>query len=197
MKNPKLPQLASHTLKSWYTKYGASPVASLYVLNTSAQEANLMFSVQTANGSTSTVSIPYTFAPIDLTIFASVDVLIKSEELRKLINGNYIKIVDTEEVEEKALNHPAIVAELNRINNTNNQVIQDVDGVAEPIVEIEKNPLIANIIMLSSEESDEARLTQLLHANIGNLMKNELEFLRDNSKSRILSDFVLEALSEE
>ncbi|MGL5013409.1 MAG: hypothetical protein ACRC6V_03840 [Bacteroidales bacterium] len=156
-----------------------------------------MFSVQTANGSTSTVSIPYTFAPIDLTIFASVDVLIKSEELRKLINGNYIKIVDTEEVEEKALNHPAIVAELNRINNTNNQVIQDVDGVAEPIVEIEKNPLIANIIMLSSEESDEARLTQLLHANIGNLMKNELEFLRDNSKSRILSDFVLEALSEE
>lgn len=193
----KLPQLARLTLKDWYDKYGTSPVASLFVINTTKQEANLMFSVQTANGSTATVSIPYTFAPIDLTTFAAVDVLIKSEELRKLIAGAYVAIVDTEEVYDKALNHPAIVAELNRINNTNNQVLMEESRVSLPLEEIEKNPLISNIIMLSGEESDEARLQNLLDANGDNLSRQELEFLRDNSKSRIVTDFVLEALDEE
>lgn len=193
----KLPQLARLTLKDWYDKYGTSPVASLFVINTTKQEANLMFSVQTANGSTATVSIPYTFAPIDLTTFAAVDVLIKSEELRKLIAGAYVAIVDTEEVYDKALNHPSIVAELNRINNTNNQVLMEESRAIVPLEEIEKNPLISNIIMLSGEEADEARLQNLLDANGDNLSRQELEFLRDNSNSRIVTDFVLEALDEE
>lgn len=204
-----MPKLTILSLTAWHKIYGDDVSASLYVVNTNNRHGTIMFSVAGNNGITSNICVPPTFVPIDLTTLAPLAALIVSEDFRRLVQQGHLTIVDNKEVESPDVqNNPKIRREMERVlgiardvetNDTTGKLTLTIGSnetttVDEMEIEqdsIESDELIQQIIGLTDNEE---LLENLLDSRGSELTTAQLEYLRQNSKSTLLSNFCVEAL---
>ena len=207
-----MPKLTILTLTAWNKIYGNDISASLYVVNTNARHGTIMFSVSGNNGITSHLCVPPTFVPIDLTTFAPLSALIVSEDFRRLVTQGHLTIVDNKEVESPEVqNNPKIRREMERVLGIAREVdhtdseskltltIGDISPTSASEIEneqasIESNELVQQIISLTDNEE---LLENLLDSRGDELTPVQLDYLRQNSKSTLLSNYCVEALDAE
>ena len=130
-----LPKLQSIDLGTFTKNFGDDPSASLWVVNRSGNRAannagrpnaeqgtmlgglgNIMFSVTGDDARPTSLVVPVTFIPIDLSVQAPVDNLIRSTHFRAAISQGRIAIVNPSCLNE-FFQHPVAANEYRRIND--------------------------------------------------------------------------------
>lgn len=130
-----LPKLQSIDLGTFTKNFGDDPSASLWVVNRSGDRAannagrpnaeqgtmlgglgNIMFSVTGDDARPTSLVVPVTFIPIDLSVQAPVDNLIRSTHFRAAISQGRLAIINPSCLNE-FFQHPVAANEYRRIND--------------------------------------------------------------------------------
>lgn len=191
-RNP-LPSVQTISLTEYNSKYGKDVAASFYVINRAPNTwgaADLLFTVNGDNGRSIGVVVPASFAPIDLTMFASRENLINCTELRTLLSKSYLMIVDNVSAEQ-ALKDTRVAAELQRVLNFN-KASNGADDANSGTVQLGSNgtqfgvtqgsytetPLVTELIALATTDgADDAKIENSFIRNVDRLTKDDLEYI--------------------
>lgn len=205
----KLPNVKTITLSEYTASY-TDPSDSMYVVNRSPQNADIILNAVGDNGRSVAIMLPYTFAPLDITVFAPRAGLITSSEFRRLLASNLVSIVDNNSAE-VALRHPLVKKEVERIFNINN--LSTSDGTSgditlgthqsapqqdtdDPYTHI--NPVVSQLLELGDDDSvEDERIETRFLQQLALLTHEDLEFIRSKTRRGILSDLVVAELGAE
>ena len=198
------------TLQNYSKKYGSDKAADLYVVNQS--DGRICFNNKDSQG-ISTVIVPVSFAPLDLTSICERDSLIVNPHFRRMLSNRHLVIIDNDDLERVLKEDDELREEFNQINNTLNDEESTVsidmgrDKAAENreshVADNEdpcSNPALSSIIKeceLLDNDSDGEKLKSLkqtLRNKMRQFSKEELEefikvcpnqSLRDMATSRV------------
>lgn len=197
-----LPTVKTITL-STYTQNYKDPSDAIYVMNRSKENADIVLTAVGDNGRSLAITIPFTFAPLDLTVLATRQGLLVSHEFRRLLASGYLSIVDNKSAEE-ALKNPRVRKELDRILNVNQLVNSEEEAgtitlgsnTIQPSEDLANvNPLVMQILEMSSdEEMDDDSVETRFFQNRASLTDEDLEYIRANCNRASLVNIVLEEL---
>lgn len=191
---------------------------SFYVINTSDNnqrindkpvKAEISFPVRSANGQTTNVRIPSTWIPVDLSLQTTKEDLVKSPDVRRLINRGNLELIREEEALE-ILNKKEARMEMERLKKMDNVNIT-VQNFAGQLTDNERSntglePAEGNIdsievdslvIELFSREdiNDQERYAQLINVK-SRLNEKDWAYVIDVTKSEEISEFALECLNK-
>lgn len=164
--------------------------------------ANINFTVTESNGERSTLTIPATSIPIDLSNYAQRSVILPNPHFRRLVQRGYILLVDNDEADKLFENNPRARAERDRIYGV---IETDVDlsnvnfgnneNTAEKMGVQATNPFIQTLVNRSKTE-DPADLISDMDARMHSLTANDVDFVAKYAHNSQLKDFALDALQE-
>lgn len=200
-RNP-LPSVQTISLTEYNAQYGKDVAASFYVINRAPNTwgaADLLFTVNGDNGRSIGVVVPASFAPIDLTMFASRENLINCTELRTLLSKQYLMIVDNASAEQ-ALKDTRVATELQRVLNFN-KATNGNDDASSGTVQLGSNgtqygttqgsytetPAVTELITMATEDgADDTKIENAFIRTIDRLDKQDLQYIaRRNVHSKL------------
>lgn len=206
-RNP-LPSVETISLTDYNNTYGKDMAASFYVINrapTTWGSADILFNVNGDNGRIIGVIIPASFAPIDLTMFASRESLINCTELRTLLQKGYVMIVDNKSAEE-AVKDSRVEKELQRVLNFNRASNMD-DSAGKGKVQLGSNgtqygttegsyiepPYVSELINIAVEnQNDPDRVENAFIRLADRLTKDDLDYIIRSNKNTKLTELAID-----
>lgn len=221
-----LPKLRSIDLTTFTKTYGDDPSSSLWVVNRSGSRAannadrpnseqgtmlgglgNIMFSVTGDDARPTSLVIPVTFIPIDLSVQAPVDNLIRSTHFRNAISQGRIAIIDPNCLNE-FFEHTVAATEYRRINGGDwtpiggEGVDMSQDNVANTVSEMQGQategdtvkPEVRAIIesSLAGDPSEQVQAAILNQADT--LTADDLQFIADNVTDTNVKDLCISTM---
>lgn len=202
----KLPTVKTITLSEYNSQY-TDPSDPLYVINRSSQNADILLNAVGDNGRSIAIMLPYTFAPLDITVFAPRTGLVTSSEFRRVLTAGLISIVDNASAE-KAMLHPHVKKEIERIFNINNMTNHESEGGdvvlgGGPAVQEEPddysngNPIVSQLLELASDDTiEDSQIETRFLQQLASMSKEDLEFIRSTTRRGVLADLVVEEIGE-
>jgi hypothetical protein len=174
----------------------------LYVLNTSNPRGNINMTIDGANGSRQTITIPITDIPVDLSVQSVKRFILESPEFRRTYARGFIKIVDSNEAEslfandEKARQRQAkLYNSIDMSGSTDVEIMQAQDNkeAINKMPATQLDPFIVNLVIRSNNGDEEAdTLIQELGARVDLLSLNDLQYIVSNSQSSELKETAAE-----
>lgn len=185
---------------------GKEQTASLYVINRTKPRGKLCFSCINDLGTASSVVIPVTHIPVDLTTQTSREHLLKSAHFKRMLSIGKIQIVSNESAENLFENDLRSREERERLDGTPVDLHQTVE-VNELEDENSSNQLNKSLLgasdfvrsLLNREESgdeDENALVNAFLAQADDMNRADLEALVDRSRVSEIKEGAAEYLEE-
>lgn len=162
-------------LPAYHKKYGTDPSAALYVVNTS--DGRVTFNCKGDVTGSTTVVVPASYAPTDLTALATRDNVVQNPHFRRFLNNGMLVIVDNEDLEKMLQSDSDLREEYNTVNDIKENATQatiqvDLSGEQDakrktPVADNEQaveDPLLASLIQecaLLDKDADGSRLKDM------------------------------------
>lgn len=122
------------TLNAYMDQTDISKAPSLYVINRTAQSddalGNVAFNCLNDLGQHTSVTIPATSIPIDLTSQVPAENLIKSAHFRRILEKGQAKIISTKSAEEYIATSPRYREEYDRVHNLKRKEDEDFNNLS-------------------------------------------------------------------
>lgn len=201
-----MPKVTPISLQDYNSKFGSDTAAPLYVLNQSSEGADIIMNALGDNGRNIAVVLPFSFAPLDITIYAPRNNLINSSDFRRLLALRLLYIIDNDSAE-IALKDSRVADELNRIFAANNSTLESTAPGSiqlgsrkteateeEVIMDEDINPIADQILGVATSEASDSEVTNAFIRNLSRLETKDLEYLRRESQNSCLTNLVLQEL---
>lgn len=174
--------------------------SQLFVLNKSNPRGNVNFVVVDAAQQKISVQVPVTFIPVDLSIFATKNDILRNPNFRRLIARGFVHIVSTDSAEE-FLQDPRAQKEHNRIFDVLNEdndldfqaPVEESVNAAPPESKTEVSQFVQNILLRVAEEDTDDLITEL-ETKLDTMSAADVQYLMDNTSSAALKEWCVEAL---
>jgi hypothetical protein len=170
----------------------------LYVMNSSNPRGNINMTIDGANGTRQTITIPITDIPVDLSIQAVKRFILESPEFRRTFARGFLKIVSSEDAEnlfandDKARQRQAkLYNTIDMAASTDLEIVQASgdSSVINKIPATQLDPFIVNLVIRSNQGEEEAdALIQELGARADLLSLNDLQYVVANSQNSELKE---------
>lgn len=177
----------------------------LYVVNrTNNPQGNINITVVGDDGQKTTVVVPATFIPFDMSNYISKGALLRAPEFRKLVATQMIVLVEAEEAEKFNEQNPRAQRELRRLlsafgvaleEQTHVELDMNVRENKSAVLEQNAQPFILAIIDRENSEDAGDLLTEL-DSRSGNLTLGDVEFLMANTKQATIKTWAADMIRE-
>lgn len=186
---------------------------SLYVMNRTNPAGNINLTVKGEDDTMQSIVIPKTFVPIDMTLFAPRDSLLKNKHFRQLCQLGEIAIAHPDDAEEAIQASPKAKQEIQRVLNMNASgdeqkftpaMLEMRTDIAPQIqqqapVHNEENynpsPFVAGIVNRAlNEGEDMADLMDDISMRQDELTFEDLTFIANNVEDASLKQFIADLL---
>ena len=177
--------------------------SSIFVLNKSNPKGNVNFVVTDMAQQKISVQVPVTFVPVDLSMFATKEDVLRNPNFRRLIARNFLHIVTSESAEE-FLADPSATKEHNRIFDVlqddsssleasfNAPVSESVNATA-PEAEGEVSQFVQNILLRAAAENIDDLIVEL-EGKLDTMSPEDVTYLLNNTSDAGLKTWCGEAL---
>jgi hypothetical protein len=187
----------------------ASPSDSLFVLNMSKPvRGRVAFSVMGDMNNPTTVVVPRTFIPVDLTLQATLDALLSSPQFRRHLSVGFLVIVDEKDARAYMATSDRARAEYRTQFNADyadsDQFVVDHDEDADTRAilpdatnvgseETGVSPLVASLIARSNaQEVDSTEVINSILNNLDSLSTEDLTAIANGTTNSDVKDFCIE-----
>jgi hypothetical protein len=177
----------------------------LYVVNrTNNPQGNINITVVGDDGQKTTVVVPATFIPFDMSNYISKGALLRAPEFRKLVANKLIVLADANEAEKFIESSPRAQREQKRLLSSNANTDDDEffveidDTVRQPkpnVPEQKAQPFILAIIDRENTE-DAGDLLAELDSRSGNMTIDDAEYLMSNTKQAAIKQWAADLIRE-
>jgi hypothetical protein len=211
--NVKLPSVKPlKDLQAYMTLYGEQEAAPLYVLNQTDERASILLTCTLDKGDSSSVLLPYSIAPFDITTVIQRSVLLSSPDFKKALANGYLRIIDNASAE-AALKHPIIRQAAEKLHSTNQvktragkagddsdiQLATFATTMSQQAEDMSNyHPAVVQLMGFDEEEArtNFAQMQNILFNALGDLTDADVEYMRKNSKVSALTDLLLSVIDE-
>lgn len=174
--------------------------SQLFVLNKSNPRGNVNFVVVDNGQQKISVQVPVTFVPIDLSVFATKEDVLRNPNFRRLVARGFLHIVSTDSAEE-FLQDERAQKEHNRIfdvlqddNDLDfNAPVEEQVNAAPPKAEDQVSQFVQNILLRAADENVSDLITEL-EAKLDTMSTSDVQYLMDNTSSADLKSWCAEAM---
>lgn len=176
--------------------YKEDKLNALYVLNNAdmdgrRDQGEICLSISTSNNQLVPVTIPITFAPVELSSKAPIEQIINSMEFANMVNANKILVFKPGIAEELMEIDPVVKEEAMRVANG--------DRATETNFNDEKAGVIINpammVVLEDNAINDRDRVSKLLNMQ-GKLTRDDYEYILSSQTSDTMKRFATEQLKE-
>jgi len=176
--------------------YKEDKVHALYVLNNAdmdgrRDQGEICLSISTSTNQLVPVTIPITFAPVELSSKAPIEQIINSMEFANMVNANKILVFKPGIAEELMETHSEVKEEALRVANG--------DRATETSFNDEKAGVIINpammVVLEDNAINDRDRVSKLLNMQ-GKLTRDDYEYILASQTSDTMKRFATDSLKE-
>lgn len=171
-------------------------VKEVWVLNTTNPKGEIALAVRNRNGGDPTlVTIPATWAPVCLTEQVPKEMLLGAPAFRKTVTTGALRLVTAESVAE-ILSNSEVAREIAAAKKRSPSDLESLPSEVESIKE-SANPLVLDLVGRElKDEIEEQAVLDILFNQEESLVKEDLEYLIQNSKFQKVKRWAAETLQE-
>jgi hypothetical protein len=185
---------------------------ALYVMNRTKPAGNINLTVLGEDGTSQSIVIPKTFVPIDMTLFAPRDNLLKNKHFRQLCQLGEIAIAHPDDAETAIQNSPKAKQEIQRVLTMNAgsdsaampEYLEMRTDVAAPVQQqapihneetYSPTPFVAGIVNRAlNEGEDMADLMDDISMRQDELSFEDMTYIANNVEDQTLKQFIADLL---
>ena len=179
---------------------------ALYVMNrtgnpnsSTPDSGNINFSIRN-DGLITAVSVPVTWIPYDLSLFAPKEAILRDANFRRTVMRGLIYIIDSDEASSFIQGNEKATRELDRLLNVNSEQegslnvgVDQQQNPQAPEADSKISPFAQNIVVRSSEE-DVNDLVVELDTKEHTLTDDDLTYILDNTANAVLKQWATEVI---